>query len=90
MGERPCAGADFSKGAEWAEITFEPSAKKDQRVIKETIDLAMPATADLVTWALDGAPPTRVEIGVEVSRARNAHRTSDGRKPELTYGASRR
>jgi len=63
-----------------------PSAKFSSAIVS----IPTQATADLVTWALDGAAPTRVEIGVEVSRARNAHRTSDGRKPELTYGASRR
>ena len=30
-------GADFSKGAEWAEITFEPSVKKEQRDAITTI-----------------------------------------------------
>lgn len=30
-------GADFSKGAEWAEITFEPSATKEQRDAITTI-----------------------------------------------------
>jgi hypothetical protein len=30
-------GADFSKGAEWAEITFEPSATKEQRDAVTTI-----------------------------------------------------
>ncbi len=30
-------GSDFSKGADWAEITFEPSVKKDQRDAITTI-----------------------------------------------------
>lgn len=30
-------GADFSKGAEWAEITFDPSVKKEQREAVTTI-----------------------------------------------------
>jgi len=30
-------GADFSKGANWAEITFEPSASKEQRTAVTTI-----------------------------------------------------
>jgi hypothetical protein len=30
-------GADFSKGANWAEITFEPSVSKDQRTALTTI-----------------------------------------------------
>jgi hypothetical protein len=30
-------GADFSKGAEWAEITFEPSVTKEQRAALTTI-----------------------------------------------------
>ena len=30
-------GADFSKGAEWAEITFEPSVTKEQRTALTTI-----------------------------------------------------
>ncbi|HEY7473938.1 MAG TPA: DUF1326 domain-containing protein [Vicinamibacterales bacterium] len=39
-------GADFSKGAEWAEITFEPSAKKEQR---EAITTIIPNVYP-VTW----------------------------------------
>lgn len=39
-------GADFSKGAEWAEVTFEPSATKEQR---EAIAKILPNVYP-VTW----------------------------------------
>ena len=39
-------GADFSKGAQWAEVTFEPSVKKEQR---EAIAAILPHVYP-VTW----------------------------------------
>lgn len=49
-------GADFSKGAEWAEITFQPATRKDQRdAITTIIPNVYPVTWKAFTIGQDAA-----------------------------------
>jgi hypothetical protein len=59
-------GADFSKGAEWAEITFEPSVTKEQRGAVTTI---VPHVYP-VTWkSFTVGPDARIDWTASTDRA---------------------